>query len=170
MRMLVARSGTTSARGAFRQNIKFLILLGCAWCLLGLSRFFIKMTSFKRLANLLGSSAALAPCTPLLSQVQEGRARMIRKAILIASRHTPWLSNCFPQAIAARMLYGSLAIPYALYLGVTRDACGGRLRAHAWVVSGHIYIGGRTSFATYAPIACFTSAKRYSHSPASTLP
>lgn len=130
-----------------------------AWVLLGLARLAIVAVSFRRLAPCLGASCGTGAWIPVLDTAAERRAGRIGRAVRLAARHTPWESNCFPQAVTARLLLGMHGIPYALYFGLARDAArpGTQLKAHAWVAAGRVCVTGGRSFGEYAVVGCFAA-------------
>jgi len=145
---------------ATKQPPLFYLWLVPAWLLLGFSRIVIVTLTFKRFAHWLGLHDGLAPRTPLATAEQEMRARAISRTIAIAAKYTPWTSNCFPQAITARLILGFYDIPYALFFGLMRSRQSeemGELKAHAWVVSGRVNVTGGRSFRQYTSVGCFVS-------------
>jgi len=110
------------------------------WLLLGLAKIAIYTVSFRRLLPHLGVSTGVAPWVPLLSEESENRARQISEVVRMASRFTPWESNCFPQAIVARMLLGLYGIDYCLFFGVRRAKGAETLDAHAWILAGRVRV------------------------------
>lgn len=127
------------------------------WLLLGLSKALIFTVSFRRLAPRLGRQAGIAPWVPVLSPAQEVRALQIGRAMRLAARYTPWDSNCFPQAVTARVLLGLYGIPYALYFGLMRDRDVSGLKAHAWVVAGRVPVTGGASFGQFTVVGVFVA-------------
>lgn len=127
------------------------------WVILGLGKLAIFIVSFKKLAPLLGHHAGIHPFIPLASIDEESRGHLIGRAIRLAAKYTPWDSNCFPQAIAARLLLGLYKIPYALYFGLSRDATSSQVKAHAWVRSGKVRVSGGESFTEFVVVGIFTS-------------
>ena len=127
------------------------------WLLLGLSKAVIFAVSFRRLAPHLGTAVGVAPWVPMVDSAQEARARKIGRAVQLAARYTPWNSNCFPQAVAARVLLGLYHIPYALYFGLMREPSSGEFKAHAWIAAGRVRITGGTSFDQYTVVGCFVA-------------
>ena len=123
--------------------------------LLALSRLLILCLSFRRIAPWLGIHGGTTASTPLLGSRQEQRARRIGRVVRLVARHTPWQSNCFPQAVAARILLGAHGIPYVLVFGLARDDTG--LQAHAWVAAGRVRVSGGLSFDRFTVVACFFS-------------
>jgi hypothetical protein len=126
-----------------------------AWLLLGISRAMILLLSFRRLVPWLGKLHQEGALVPLLDARQEARARTLQHVVQLAASYTPWISNCFPQAVTARLLLGLHGIPFALYFGVARDVDTAEMLAHAWVTAGKVPVSGGTSFGHYTVVACF---------------
>jgi hypothetical protein len=127
------------------------------WLLLGLAKAAILTLSFRRLAGFLGHSVGVAPWVPLLDPAQQERALRIGRAIRLAAAYTPWNSNCFPQALVARVLLGWYGIPYALYFGLKRTPQPHELKAHAWVVAGRVAVTGGPSFGQFTVVGVFVA-------------
>lgn len=125
------------------------------WILLGLSKAAIFAVSFRHLAPCLGESIGVSSWIPLLEPAQEARALQISRGIHLTARYTPWNSNCFPQAVAARLLLGLYRIPYALYFGLMRDPETRGFKAHAWVAAGRVRVTGGASFDQFTIVGCF---------------
>lgn len=125
------------------------------WILLGLCKVAIFVVSFRRLAPRLGRTLGVAAWIPLLDPAQEARAREIGRAVHLASRYTPWESDCFPQAVAARLLLGLYHIPYSLHFGLKRDPDTNGYTAHAWIAAGRVRVTGGRSFGRFAVVGCF---------------
>lgn len=126
-----------------------------AWLLLGISKALIFTVQFQKLAKLLGCSTEPVAWVPLLSVEQESRALMIGRAVRLAVAYTPWDSNCFPQAVAARCLLGLYGVPYAMFFGLRRDPATQDMKAHAWVAAGKIRVTGGMGFGHYTVVGCF---------------
>jgi len=127
------------------------------WMLLGLSKAVIFTVSFRRLAPHLGAATGVAPWVPVLVPAQEARALQIGRAVRLAACYTPWNSNCFPQAVAARLLLGLYRIPYALYFGLMRDPETREFKAHAWIAAGRVRVTGNESFGQFTVVGCFVA-------------
>ena len=127
------------------------------WLLLGVSKALIFTISFQRLAAHLGQPLGVAPWVPLVDARQRGRALQIGRAVRLAANNTPWDSNCFPQAVAARVLLGLYDVPYALYFGLARDALTRETQAHAWVMAGPVAVTGGASFARFTVVGVFAT-------------
>lgn len=127
------------------------------WCLLGASKALIFTIPFQRLAAHLGQACGVAPWVPVVSPAQRARALQIGRAVRLAASYTPWDSNCFPQAVAARVLLGVYGVPYALYFGLARDAQTRATQAHAWVMSGPVAVTGGHSFSQFTVVGIFAT-------------
>ena len=126
-----------------------------AWLLLGLSRLAVLLLPFRRVAAVLGGRSEAAVWVPLLDRDQEATALRIGRAIRSASRFTPWSSNCFAQALSARILLAMHRVPCMLFFGVSRDGGSARMVAHAWVAAGRIRVTGGDGFAQYVVVGSF---------------
>ena len=129
------------------------------WLALGLARLAILTLTFRRIAPRLGSSVGVAPWVPVLDGREEKRARLLGQVIRLAARHTPWDSNCFPQAVVARMMLAAYRVPYCLFFGVRRNAVTDAFDAHAWVAAGRVKVIGGWAFDKYTVVGVFVSPK-----------
>jgi hypothetical protein len=110
-----------------------------AYLVLGLARMAINTVRFESLVKRLGTLGLETPSELEAGQLRE--ARRIAWAVTRASLYTPWNSNCFPQAITAKMLLRWRGIPSTLYLGAAFKART-ELEAHAWLRCGPLYVTG----------------------------
>lgn len=129
------------------------------WMLLGLSRFAIIVFAFRRLAPWLGAHIQACVWVPVLGRREEALALHIGRVVRLAARYTPWESNCFPQAVVARLLMGLYGVPYTLFLGLTRDQQISGITAHAWVAAGRVSVVGGNSFDQFTVVGCFASPR-----------
>ena len=128
------------------------------WLILGIGKALIFTLSFRRLAPRLGCQSGIAPWVPLLTPAQEQRALQIGRVVRLTAGYTPWDSNCFPQAIAARVLLGLYGLPYVLYFGLRRDPDDpAGMQAHAWVAAGRVRVTGGHSFDQFTVVGCFVA-------------
>lgn len=127
------------------------------WLMLGIARLLVLVVPFRRLAPLLGNSLPLLPVSIPVSQGQAQVARHWAGVIRSASRWTPWLSNCFAQALVACWLMRWYRVPCLLCFGLRRQD--GELQAHAWVMAGPVAVSGGNGFTEYALVGCFMSAR-----------
>jgi len=129
--------------------------LVATWSLLGLSRLAIVVLPFRLVRRALGehrSPVAPAPAAPDVGEVALYRARWIGVLVRYAAEHTPWRSDCYPQALTARIMLRLARVPHVVSFGVRRD--GDALVAHAWVHVGDLVVTGRTGH-DYAEVGSF---------------
>ncbi|RUR31324.1 lasso peptide biosynthesis B2 protein [Halomonas nanhaiensis] len=125
------------------------------WLILGISRLLILTITFRRLAPYLGKPVGLCAYSHILTSDQEEQALRIARVIRLTARYCPWVANCFPQAITARLLLGFYRIPYSLYFGLCRDPDTKEFKAHAWVTAGRIPVSGGHSFQLFTIVGCY---------------
>lgn len=130
-----------------------------AWVLLGVSRFAILVLPFSVVRRTLGErrDTREAATLPTLEHADLVRAARIAATIDLAARHTPWRSECYPRALAARALLGVARVPHIVSFGVRRD--GDALVAHAWVRAGEVAVTGGTG-ESYTEVGSFSWAPR----------
>ncbi len=127
------------------------------WFLLGFAKVVIFCVTFRRLAPFLGRSVGVQAWVPLANPAMQERALMIGRTVKLAAGYTPWVSNCFPQAVAARVLLGLYGVPYAIYFGLLRDKSSLDMKAHAWVSCGRVFVTGGSGHARYTVVGMFVS-------------
>lgn len=79
--------------------------------------------------------------SPLLGARELGRARQIGWVVRTAAARTPWTSDCFPQALTARLLLRVARVPHVVTFGLRRDDTGA-LKAHVWVAADQVAVTG----------------------------
>lgn len=124
------------------------------WVLLALARAAVLTVSFRRIASHLGDKAPLVAWAPLTSASQSAVARRLKEAIAIAARNAPFEANCFAQAIVACLCLRLRGVPAAVFFGVNHNAQG-ELEAHAWVLSGPVWVCGGNGFRSFTVVGCF---------------
>jgi len=127
------------------------------YLLLGVARAIVLVVPFRKLAPVLGWDGGIAPWSPVLTDPQQDRALQIGRAIRTMAPYTPWESNCFAQALTARLLLSLYRIPYVLYFGLKRASAAAEMEAHAWVSAGAVSVTGGYSFGEYTTVAIYVS-------------
>lgn len=123
-----------------------------AYTLLGIARLAINTLPFPALVKRLGVSKSETPAEVPIPHLLE--ARRIGWAVRSASKYTPWKSNCFPQAIAAKYLLRRKGIGSTLYLGAAFKART-ELEAHAWLRCGPYYVTGGAGHVHFGTVGIF---------------
>jgi hypothetical protein len=127
------------------------------WVILGISRALVLTVPFRYVAPQLGSACGLETRVALATPAQEHRALQIGRTVRLVARYTPWKSNCFAQAIAARVLLGLYQIPFSLFFGIKRaSAADQRLEAHVWTTTGRVSVTGGHGFDRFSVVQSFT--------------
>lgn len=121
--------------------------------LLGISRLAINVFSFRRLEKYLGKR--FVETTTKINDEHVILAKKLRWIIAAVSPHTPWNSNCYPQALCAKYLLRRAGVPSTLYMGVSFKPGGGALQGHAWLRCGQVYVTGGDSRDEFGAIASF---------------
>ena len=130
------------------------------WIGLGISKLLIFTLSIERLTPFLGSPLDLHTKAPHITKLDTETAINMGRAIRLAARYTLWDSNCFPQAILARLMLRLYRIPHVLYFGLNRHHATHDLNAHAWVVAGQVSVtGGALSFNQYTVVGAYLGLK-----------
>jgi len=127
-------------------------LLLRAACWLAVARLLIASVPFRRLSAWLATESApdcIEPEPELGPEPEQELLRRIGRAVATAARHVPWRADCFPQAIAARMLLRRHGLPSTIHIGVTRDE-GKGLSGHAWLTCGKTVVTGEMDLDRYA--------------------
>jgi hypothetical protein len=98
-----------------------------------------------------------AAWVPITGSCDEIRALSIARTVQMAARHTPWTSNCFSQAVTARVLLGLYGVSYSFFFGIDNDTESASFKAHAWVYSGRVQVTGGESFGLFTVVGCFVT-------------
>ena len=134
--MTTARSKNRLAR--FRElnpADRWLLLRAVAW--LAVARLMLVVMPFQRLSERLAAKGRASDVSP-----DRDFLRRVTLAVSAAARHVPWRSDCFPQAIAARVLLSRQGYPSTIHLGVEKTDPS-TVAGHAWLTcAGEVITGG----------------------------
>lgn len=120
---------------------KWLLIRAFAW--LGVARLRLAFTSFQQLSERLSNDAPDTPVEP-----DPDFLRRVGFAIRAAANNVPWRSDCFPQAIAARMLLKRKGHASKIHLGVEKGG-DGSIAGHAWLTCGDVVVVGGEDLERY---------------------
>lgn len=109
---------------------------------------------FRILARLAGRAEA-GSYPPGLTT--DAAAAAVGQAIAAAARRLPWHPKCLAQALAGSWMLRRRGLPAQLCFGVSNED--GKLRAHAWLVSGSGTVCGGPAAAGFTPIASLHSRR-----------
>jgi Transglutaminase-like superfamily len=145
----------------FMQRDRFVkIWLVPVWLGLGLASLIIAAVPFRQIAPRLGQFCGTTKPALPVSPAQEARALQIKRVVQLAAFYAPWRADCYPQAMAARLLMGLYRLPFTLFLGLKRDSATGGAQAHAWTLCGRIEVSGGGEAEEYRVVAIFSSVLR----------
>ena len=140
---------STRALKFLRLPVGSKVLLLEAWITLGLSRGMVLTLPFRWIAP--GLRARLPESAQTYGQAQ---ARAVGWALRVASKYTPWKSNCLAQAIAGKRMLHRRKLSSTLVLGV-RKGEQDEFEAHAWLDVGPITLTGGHDHAGYSVVSSF---------------
>jgi len=128
---------------------KWLLIRASAW--LGVARLRLAFTPFQQLSERLSNDS---PETCVESNPDF--LRRVGFAVRAAAANVPWRSDCFPQAIAARMLLKRRGYASKIHLGVEKSG-EGSIAGHAWLTCGDVVVVGGENLDRYTEMHCFNA-------------
>jgi hypothetical protein len=126
-------------------------LLMCAAAWLGVARLRLALTSFQQLSERLSDDAPDTRVDP-----DPEFLRRVGFAVSAAANNVPWRADCFPQAIAARMLLRHRGHASKIHLGVEKSG-EGSIAGHAWLTCGDVVVTGGEELERYTEMHCFNA-------------
>jgi hypothetical protein len=126
-----------------------LLMRAAAW--LGVARLRLALTSFQQLSERLSNDAPDTRVDP-----DPEFLRRVGFAVGAAANNVPWRADCFPQAIAARMLLRHRGHASKIHLGVEKSGEGG-IAGHAWLTCGDVVVVGGEDLDRYTEMHCFNA-------------
>jgi len=124
---------------------------------LGVARVALRVMPFRWIARFLGKHMAESP--DRISLVKKDIVERVSWGVRTASRHMPWECKCLAQAIAGKGMFNLRGVRSTLYLGVAKDD-GEKLRAHAWLRSGDVFVTGGHRTNQFVVVSSFREHKR----------
>jgi len=129
-----------------------------AWYLLGVMRFAILTSSFRRLVSGLSMHRSAVEQPPLDAGML-ATAHQIGWAVRTAARFAPWKSTCLVQVLAAQRMLQKRGIAGAFYLGAATGQEEGEqpgLSAHAWLKCDDDFITGEPGHERFTVVSSFS--------------
>ena len=133
-----------------KMSDRLLLFEAVVW--LGVARLAILTLPMRRITPYLGQH--LRESKREESPVTLNRAWRIAWAVRTMSRYTPWTSNCFPQAIAAKRMLQRRQIASTLYLGFSKQEAND-FEGHAWLRCGPLYLTGGQNRHRFVALSTF---------------
>ena len=112
----------------------------------------LSIMPFKKLTSRFGNKQMETSLEQQINNVE--LIQDIAKAIDRARGFAFWRPNCYPQAIAAKIMLKKRHIPSTLYVGVTKKD--DVLKAHAWTRAQDIILTGGKVAPEYSVLATFS--------------
>jgi hypothetical protein len=136
--------------------MKHILILLEAWCMLAIARILLLLLPFRKLAPLLGKRSSPESEDPYIP-LYHTRLTRISTAILKAAAYAPWRTQCFEQALAARLMLRFRGLTTTVFFGVSKSKKKGNFNAHAWLQCNGLTITGGKQLEQFTIIACFKS-------------
>jgi hypothetical protein len=129
------------------------------YVLLVLARLVISVFPLRRIMRHLGTPMVETPSAGV-GPTELRYARRVAWCIEKLSPHTPTESNCYPQALAARVLLRGKGIPSTVYYGAAFEPGGHALETHVWVRCGSLIVTGGRAGRRFRPLTYFADEGR----------
>jgi hypothetical protein len=121
-----------------------------AWVMLHVSKLFILLMPFKKIAGKIGKLQVESSKFPINS----AKINDVEHAVRRASRFSLHKSKCYDQALTGKFMLKRRKLPATIYFGLAKDAQNG-LSAHAWVRCGNRIVTGKKGMENFTVIAAF---------------
>ena len=86
---------------------------------------------------------------------EAGIVKKVQTALKLCDRYTPWPTECYTQALTAKLLLKRRNITGILYFGFRKND-NGELMGHAWLKSAGIVVTGFCDFSLYTVHSSFS--------------
>ena len=132
----------------------FLINFG----MLGLARILTITFNYRKISFLYGHFCKMHVCSILLTEEEKHRAARLSSRLRLASKHTPWRSNCLTKSIVARFWCAYYRLPFMFFIGFPKSSKSPLgVKAHAWVMSGPVDVSSGNAFETHVVVQSYSS-------------
>jgi hypothetical protein len=81
--------------------------------------------------------------------------RWVQSAMRLVALYTPWRSECYTQALTAKIILQQRGLPATIYIGF-RKGSAGSYEGHAWLRSYDRIITGNQEIDTYQLHTCYS--------------
>lgn len=134
-------------------TLKDFFLFCEAWVLIALSRLILVFIPFRKILPLLGTQVTLHEEV----DKTKNEFQYIRSAIARACRYSFWRTECFEQALCAKLMLKLRREKSTIYFGVKKDESEMEFLAHAWLVCREEIITGGKNSDTFVVLSSFRS-------------
>ena len=104
-------------------------------------RFVLSFLSGTYRLRWMGNAVSTQPSTPMLTSAQQLTIARVRQAVARVHRYVPWNTECYTQALTAKLLLKRRGIPSLLTIGFKKEDTG-QLQGHAWLTINEWVITG----------------------------
>ena len=118
---------------------------------LAVARVMLVAVPFRQLSERLAKSPGQSHALPDADYLQR-----VGDAVRASANIVPWRSDCFPKAIAARMMLKRAGYPTTIHLGVEK-AGNSEIAGHAWLTCGDTVVTGGGDLDRYTEMYCITA-------------
>ena len=132
---------------SFRKKLMLISL----FITLGVMRLFVLIIPFRKLAIIMGNR--MDESQTEVSSDKISKILDIKNYINVLSKHTPWKSECFVQALTGQLFLRLYKVTSTIYLGIAKED--DKLIAHAWLRCGPIYVSGGEMRNKFKVVATF---------------
>lgn len=123
----------------FNTQASLKILFVKAWFLSAIVKFTLIFLPFKKVMDWQGKLNVDTPVIP--DQASLKFRQSLQSAMRLCDKYTFWKTECYTQALTAKILLNSKGLPGTLYIGFRKDEQGG-YGGHAWLRSYNMIITG----------------------------
>jgi hypothetical protein len=133
--MLVLRKIKSFTETSYQVKILFFK----AYFLSGLVKLTLLFLPFNRVLKWQGSINVESPC--FSDEISADFRKSLQSAIRLCSKYTIWKTECYAQALTAKIILNKKGIPGTVYIGFKKSVNGAYM-GHAWVRSFDRFICG----------------------------
>jgi len=116
------------------------------------SKIALSLFSFKWVAGFMGN---LMSESSEEDNYKKEELKLISDSIQISDRNIPMKTECYVQALAARLMINRRKMESTIYLGLMKDEKGDT-KGHAWLRSGNFIVTGKKRHKDYQIIATYS--------------
>lgn len=145
-------------RTAFSLEMEQYLWLVVVFPLSGLIRLMVLTLPFRSFQQILGHPVNNRQVCSIAKPGKVNRALKLGRTIRIASKYTPWKSNCMVEAVVARLLLVIMNIDHVIFLGARLDSYDEKdMKAHAWLMVGNQFVVGGKGHKAFGIVGTYSS-------------
>lgn len=131
---------------AYRSDPALRSLFWQSYILSALVKFTLVFLPFRKVLAWQGKINVETPAIP--DEATAGFRKTLQSAMRLCDQYTFWKTECYTQALTAKILLGRRGIPSTVYIGFHKQE-DGRYAGHAWLRSYDRIITGREGMEKY---------------------